>query len=192
HGLATPGFVIPTMNGVLMLTGGATLPAGAALLTLAAFGLPRRAGLGVKHLIAIEAVLLLAILGLGASAIVSPSLVPPVPAANSPAALALLAVSLLLFLLPRTRPLRTLLLTPRLSALRVLVGVAWLARSLVASLTLTYAQLGWWLGHGLELDGILAVGIPVALDLARSVQSRPLAGDLHASDLVLAGEAFLG
>src|SRR5207248_3039460 len=66
------------------------------------------------------------------------------------------------------------------------------ATSLVAALTMTYDQLGWWLGHGLELDGILAVGIPVALDLARSVQSRPLSGDLHASELVLAEEAFLG
>ena len=43
---------------------------------------------------------------------------------------------------------------------------------------MTYMELGWWLGHGLELDGILLVGIPVALDLRRDVQSRPLAGDL--------------
>jgi hypothetical protein len=74
----------------------------------------------------------------------------------------------------------------------VVIGIVWLGTSLVAALTMTYIQLGWWLGHGLELDGILAVGAAVALDLARSVQSRPLAGDLHASDLVLAEEAFLG
>src|SRR4029078_8788242 len=57
---------------------------------------------------------------------------------------------------------------------------------------MTYAQLGWWLGHGLELDGILVVGIPVALDLARTAQSRPLPGDLHASELVHSEERFLG
>jgi putative nucleotidyltransferase with HDIG domain len=90
------------------------------------------------------------------------------------------------------RALRTFLLTRRVSDLLVSIGIFWLATSLVAALTMTYAQLGWWLGHGLELDGILIVGIPVALDLARSVQSRPLAGDLHAVDLVGAEETFLG
>ena len=68
--------------------------------------------------------------------------------------------------------------------LLVVVGLVWLGTSLVASLTLTYADLGWWLGHMFELDGILIVGIPVALDLAHTAQSRPLAGDLHAADLV--------
>ena len=43
-----------------------------------------------------------------------------------------------------------------------------------------------------ELDGILIVGIPVALDLAHTAQSRPLAGDLHAADLVSSEEVFLG
>jgi putative nucleotidyltransferase with HDIG domain len=192
HGLATPGFIIPKMNGVIMFTGGATLPAGAALLALSSFGVPRRLKLGVKHLLLIEAVLLTAILGLGMSAIFFPTLVPPVPAANSPEALITLALSLLLFVMLGARALRTFLLTRRGSDLVVAVGIVWLGTSLVAALTMTYLQLGWWLGHGLELDGILAVGIPVALDLARSVQSRPLTGELHASDLVLAEEAFLG
>ena len=43
-----------------------------------------------------------------------------------------------------------------------------------------------------ELDGILIVGIPVALDLAHTAQSRPLAGDLHAADLVSSEQVFLG
>jgi hypothetical protein len=191
HGLATPGFVIPQMNGVIMFTGGATLPAGAALLAVSSFGV-RRLKLGVKPLLCIEAVLLAAIMVLGVSAIFSPSLVPSIPAANSPAALATLAVSLLLFLMLGARAFRTFLLTRRVADLVVAIGIVWLGTSLVAALTMTYMQLGWWLGHGLELDGILAVGIPVALDLARSVQSRPLSGDLHASDLVLAEETFLG
>ena len=43
-----------------------------------------------------------------------------------------------------------------------------------------------------ELDGILIVGIPVALDLAHTAQARPLAGDLSAADLVASEEVFLG
>jgi HD-GYP domain-containing protein (c-di-GMP phosphodiesterase class II) len=192
HGLATPGFIIPEMNGVIMLTGGATLPAGAALLTLSSFGVPRRLNLDVRRLLWIEGVLLAAVFGLGLSAILSPTLVPPVPAADSAPAMAMLVISLGLFVLLAARAFRTFLLTRRTSDLVVVIGIVWLATSLVASLTMTYLELGWWLGHGLEVDGILAVGIPVALDLARSVQSRPLAGDLHASDLVVAEETFLG
>jgi HD-GYP domain-containing protein (c-di-GMP phosphodiesterase class II) len=190
HGLSTPGFIIPKMNGVIMVTGGATLPAGAALLALSSLEYPRR--LSVKRLLIIEGVLLAVVLGVGLSAIFDPAGLPAVPAANSAPALALLAFGLLLFGLLATRAVRTFMLTRRVSDLLVTIGIFWLATSLVASLTMNYDQLGWWLGHGLELDGILVVGIPVALDLARSVQSRPLAGDLHPSDLVGSEETFLG
>ena len=193
HGLSTPGFITPDkMNGVIMITGGATLPTGAALLTLSSFAVNRRIRLSISHLLCIEAALLAAILGLGISAIFWPSLVPTVPQANSPAALGTLAFGLLLFGILAFRALHTFLLTRRYADLVVTIGLVWLGTSLWASLTLTYANLGWWMGHALELDGILAVGIPVAFDLARSVQSRPLAGDLHASDLVLSEESFLG
>ena len=43
-----------------------------------------------------------------------------------------------------------------------------------------------------ELIGIGLVGVPVALDLHRGAQSRPLAGDLRASELVSAADAFMG
>ena len=76
--------------------------------------------------------------------------------------------------------------------LLVVVGLVWLATSLVAALTMDYAQLGWWIGHEVELDGMLVVGIAVAIDLARAAQSRPLAGDLTAAELVAAEELFLG
>src|SRR6185437_4570549 len=168
------GFIVSQFTGVIMLTGGATLPVGAALLTLSSIGLPQRLHMTVRRLLVVEAVLLVAVLGLGVTAIYFPRLVPYVPAANSPAALATLAAGLLLFGLLALRAVRTFLLTRRVSDLAVAVGIMWLAVSLVAALTLTYAQLGWWLGHGLELDGILLVGIPVA------------------PDLVLAEETFLG
>jgi putative nucleotidyltransferase with HDIG domain len=39
---------------------------------------------------------------------------------------------------------------------------------------------------------MFVVGIPVALDLRRAAQSRPLVGDVTGADLVAAEEAFLG
>jgi HD-GYP domain-containing protein (c-di-GMP phosphodiesterase class II) len=57
---------------------------------------------------------------------------------------------------------------------------------------LTYLELGWWLGHLFELVGIVLVGVPVAADLRRAAQSRPLSGDLSAAELVAEEEAFLG
>ena len=53
-------------------------------------------------------------------------------------------------------------------------------------------DLGWWLGHAAELVGIGCVGVPVAMDLYRGEQSRPLAGDLRGADLVRAADDFLG
>jgi putative nucleotidyltransferase with HDIG domain len=140
----------------------------------------------------LEAVLLTAVLGLGLSAIAFPDLVPPVPEADSRAANVMLAVGLVLFGVLAMRALRTFLLTRRVADLVVTVGIVWLATCLVGALKMTYAEAGWWIAHGLELNGILVVGVPVALDLARTAQSRPLAGDLHAVDLVHSEERFLG
>ena len=77
-----------------------------------------------------------------------------------------------------------------LADLLVLVGIIWLATSLVAALTLTDATSAGGSGHMFELDGILIIGIPVALDLAHTAESRPLAGDLHAADLVVVGRGL--
>src|SRR6476620_806968 len=190
HGLATPGFLFE-YSGVLALSVGATLPVGAAILAFSVLPLPRVVR-AVKPLLVLEAVMLATVMGLGLLALFVPSILPAVPAANSPGAKALLVIGLVLFGVLAMRAFRTFLLTRRPADLVVTVGIVWLGTSLVAALTTTYVQLGWWLGHGLELDGILVVGIPVALDLARSVQSRPLAGDLDAVELVHAEERFLG
>jgi HD-GYP domain-containing protein (c-di-GMP phosphodiesterase class II) len=48
------------------------------------------------------------------------------------------------------------------------------------------------MGHEIELDGILLVGLAVAIDFARAAQSRPLSGDLGGADLVSAEDVFLG
>jgi HD-GYP domain-containing protein (c-di-GMP phosphodiesterase class II) len=190
HGLATPN-VIVGMNGVVAFTGGATLPVGGAILALTALPLVRRRG-AVRPLLALEALLLAVVLGLGASALVAPGLVPPVPAPNSPEALAALAAGLLFFLVLASRALRTHLLTHRWEDLVVAVGVAWLATALVPALTQTYVDIGWWLGHGFELVGLVLVAVPVWLDLRHAQPSRPLVGDLRGSELVASEERFLG
>jgi HD-GYP domain-containing protein (c-di-GMP phosphodiesterase class II) len=192
HGLGTPGFLFPDYQyGIVMITGGLTLPAGAAILALSAFRLPPFLR-GVKPLLVLQAVLLTAIMALGVAGLFYPSILPKVPAANSDEAMALLAFGLALFGILTLRALRTYLLTRRIADLMVVIGLAWLATALVASLTLTFADLGWWLGHMFELDGILIVAIPVALDLAHSSQARPLAGDLAGTELVSSEEVFLG
>ncbi len=191
HGISTPGYLFPSTGyGEVMLTGGATLPAGALILALSAFRLPftRR----VKPLLVLQAVLIAGIVSLGVLGLVRPSLIPEAPAASSPAAMAVLFSGLALFAVLFWRALRTYLLTRRAADLLVAIGIVWLGTALVAALTMGYSDLGWWLGHMFELDGIMIVAIPVALDLAHTAQARPLAGDLNAADLVSAEEVFLG
>jgi HD-GYP domain-containing protein (c-di-GMP phosphodiesterase class II) len=190
HGFSTPGVWFGN-NGVIALTGGATLPVGALILAMSVLPLPRVLQ-SVRALLLLEGVLLTVVLALGFSALAWPSLVPSVPAPNSDAAMALLVVGLLAYGLLALRALRTFLLTQRVLDLVVVVGLVWLASALVPALTMDFTQLGWWIGHEVELDGILLVGIAVAIDLARAAQSRPLAGDLSGADLVAAEDIFLG
>jgi putative nucleotidyltransferase with HDIG domain len=96
------------------------------------------------------------------------------------------------FAWPAVRAVRTYVLTRRLADLSVVIGITWLAVALYPQLMMYYGEIGWWIGHGLELVGVVLVGTPVALDIWRSVQSRPLVGDLQAAELVAAEEAFLG
>jgi HD-GYP domain-containing protein (c-di-GMP phosphodiesterase class II) len=190
HGFATPGILIG-YNGVVAFSGGATLPVGGAVLALSV--LPALRGpRGVRPLLILQAALLVGIAVLGVPGMVFPSLVPPVPSPASAAALTVLAIGLSFYGLLGFRALRTFLLTRRAADLVVVIGLGWLAGALVAALVLDYTQLGWWVGHGLELTGIGLVGGAVALDLYRGVQSRPLAGDLRGSELVEEEEAFLG
>ncbi|HEY8192568.1 MAG TPA: HD-GYP domain-containing protein [Gaiellaceae bacterium] len=190
HGIATPYFLIGE-NGVVSFTGGATLPIGGAILALTAVPRFRRPE-GVRSLLILQASLLTIILAMGVTAFTVPSLVPDVPEPRSPAALALLGIGLAFYALLAFRAFRTFLLTHRHADLLVVVGIAWLAAAIPPAMLMTYMQLGWWLGHAFELIGIVMVGLPVALDLRRAAQSRPLAGDLCASDLVRSEEEFLG
>jgi putative nucleotidyltransferase with HDIG domain len=190
HGLATPGMLVG-QNGVVSFTGGATLPVGAAVLALSAVPAFRRPE-GVRLLLVLQAALLCGIVALGAVGMLLPSTVPGVPEPGSNAAKILLATGLAFYALLAARALRTFLLTRRRADLLVLIGIVWLAAALPPAMLLRYFELGWWLGHGFELLGIVVVGVPVALDLRRTAQSRPLAGDLCGSELVAAEEAYLG
>jgi HD-GYP domain-containing protein (c-di-GMP phosphodiesterase class II) len=158
---------------------------------LSALPLPRVLH-SIVPLLVLQAVLLALIVALGASALAWPSLVPSVPAPRSPPALALLASGMAMYALLIVRALRTFLLTQRALDMAVVVGLAWLAVALVPALTMDFSYLAWWIGHEIELDGILLVGIAVGIDLARAAQSRPLAGDLGGADLVAGEDVFLG
>ncbi len=190
HGLATPGVLVGG-NGVVEITGGITLPVGGLILAASVLPLPRVLRNLVPFLV-LEGLLLVTILGLGLSALLRPSLLPAVPAPGSPEADALLAVGLFAYGIVGVRAFRTFLLTQRFLDLLVVVGLAWLATALVPALTMGWEYLGWWIGHEVELDGILLVGIAVAIDLARAAQARPLAGDLSGAELVQAEDVFLG
>ena len=190
HGLATPGVLIGN-NGVISLTGAATLPVGGAVLALSALPGLRRPQ-GIRALLVLQVVALVGVLGLGIIGMAVPSLVPPVPTPASPAAVIALVVGAFFYSLLILRALKTYLLTQRITDLTVVVGVAWLTAALPPALLLNYTDLGWWLGHGFELAGIVIVGTAVSIDLSKSVQSRPLAGDLRAAELVAQEEAFLG
>jgi putative nucleotidyltransferase with HDIG domain len=190
HGLASPGFVVE-MNGVVALTGAATLPVGGVILALSA--LPStRSRHAVSLLLWLQAALMAGVVALGLIALWVPSLVPSVPEPSSLPALVTLVLGLAFYGLLALRALHTASLTRRRADLGVFVGLVWLAGALVPALTKTYLDLSWWLGHGLEVAGVLLVGAPVAADLFRSSPSRPLAGDLRGAELVSAEEAFLG
>ncbi len=190
HGLTTPG-LLAGENGVVAFSGAATLPVGGAVLALSALPSIRRPE-KVRALLWLQAVLLLLIAGLGLAGILAPDIVPSVPETGSTAAWILLGVGLAFYGTLAFRAARTYLLTRRIGDLLVVFGTVLLCVALPAALLLSYSELGWWLGHGFELIGIGLVCIPVAVDLHRGAQSRPLSGDLRGAEFVRAADAFLG
>jgi putative nucleotidyltransferase with HDIG domain len=190
HGFATPGVVVD-LNGVIALAGGASLPVGVGLLALTAVpGLrrPRR----LAPLLVLQCVLAAGVLALGAAALAVPSLVPMVPQAGSPPAIALLVFGIGCLLILVHRAVRTHALTHRSADLLVVAGCAWLGVALYAQLAMGPGSVAFYGGHALEIGGVALIGIPTVLDLARVGASRPLVGDLTAVELVAAEEAYLG
>ena len=190
HGFATPGIVVG-MNGVIALTGAASLPAGAAVLALSALPSMRHPQ-RIRPLLILQGVLAVGIILLGTLGLLFPALVPSVPKVRSPAAIVLLVFGMTFFGALALRGLRTFTLTRRTTDLLVTVGCFWLGTALVPQLILGFGTVGFYMGHAMELIGIVLVGIPAALDLRQGGPSRPLVGDLTASQLVADQEAFLG
>jgi putative nucleotidyltransferase with HDIG domain len=195
HGLATPGVILAEQPGdttpLLAFAGGATLPVGGVLLSLAAWPRLLRPA-AVPALLRIHALVLFVIVGLGVLGMADESILPTQPAARGPAAMTLFVLGIALLLAVASRALRTFILTRRTADLLVVCGMCLLTVSLGASLTFEVWSIGWWAGHALELAGIAMVGVPVGLDLVRGNQSRPLAGDLSGLELVGQEEAYLG
>jgi putative nucleotidyltransferase with HDIG domain len=190
HGLVTPG-VLVGMNGLISVTGAATLPVGAAVMTLSALA-PFTGRNAIRRVLAVEAALGAAIVGLSVLGSLVPSLVPGVPSPRSAPAIVLFAVGLTLYGALAVRAMNTFLLTRRAADFAVVLGIVLLAAALYGALILTFTDLGWWLGHIFELLGILVVGASLVYDLRRGRRSRPLVGDLRAAELVAEEEAFLG
>jgi putative nucleotidyltransferase with HDIG domain len=189
HGLSTPGMILGP-NGLIAVTGAATLPVGAAVMTLAA--LPPFVGRNaIKHVLVVEGALALAIVVFSLVGALVPSAVPGVPAPRSAAAIALFAVGLVLYGALSVRAMNTFLLTRRFADFAVVLGIVLLACALYSALFLSFMDLGWWLGHIFEVTGIVVVGSSLVFDLRRGRRSRPLVGDLRAAELVAAEEAFL-
>jgi HD-GYP domain-containing protein (c-di-GMP phosphodiesterase class II) len=190
HGLATPGVLVGS-NGVVALSGGVTIPVGAALLTL--LGVPRLADpRRLRLILGIQLATMVVIFVVSGLGLEYPVLVPDVPAPKSLSAILLLLGGGALLAVVGLRALRTFMLSRRGSDLAILVGVWWLALALLPALLMGWSYLDWWLGHMLEIAGIALVGLPVARDLRRAAPSRTLAGDLRAAELVSSCEAFMG
>jgi putative nucleotidyltransferase with HDIG domain len=190
HGFATPGMIVGK-NGVIALAGGASLPVGVGLLALTALPALRRPR-RISALLWLQGALAAGVLSLGALALALPSLVPSVPQAGTAPANFLLVFGLTCLAVLTHRAVRTHALTHRPADLLVVTGCAWLAVALVAQLAIGPGNLAFYGGHAFELGGIALIGIPTVLDLARGGASRPLVGDLSATELVAAEEAYLG
>lgn len=190
HGLVTPGVIVGP-NGLIALTGAATLPLGGIVLALAALP-PFTGPRAIPRVLAIEAVLGAAIVILSVLGAAVPHLVPALPTAKSPAAVAMFGVGLVVYGALAVRAMHTFLLTRRFADLAVVFGIVLLATALYGALFLQFTDLGWWMGHAFELLGIVIVGGSLVYDLRRGRRSRALVGDLRAADLVASEEAFLG
>lgn len=191
HGLATEDVLIGEHISAMVLTGGAALPVAGAVISLSALPSLQRPG-DVGWLVWLNVAIFAVIAALGTIALLAPGAVPEVPSAGSPAAVAALVCGWIFFGLLAVRSTRTYALTRRRADLAVACGVLTLGSALAPVLLFGVWSWGWWIGHGFEFVGIGLIGVPVAFDIHRAGQSRPLIGDLRGADLVAREEAYLG
>src|SRR3954465_54885 len=190
HGLSTPGVLIGR-NGLIAVTGAATLPVGGCVMALSA--LPQFASArSIPRVLAVQISIATAIVVFSIIGAVDPGVVPSVPSPKSAPAIALFALGLVVYGALALRAANTFLLTRRAADFAVVLGIVLLACSLYGAVILSFMDLGWWLGHIFELTGIIVVGASLVFDLRRGRRSRPLVGNLRAAELVASEEAFLG
>jgi putative nucleotidyltransferase with HDIG domain len=190
HGLATPGVLVGN-NGVIATAGGLSIPIGVVLLALTALPALRRPR-DVRPLLALQAVAAPAVAAFGVIGLMNPSLVPAAPEPGSPEAYAVVAIGVTCTVILAVRALRTHALTRRTADALVALGCAWLAWAMWGTLIVGSMTAAYYVGHVLEIAAVGLIGIPAALDLRRHGASRPLSGDLTATELVAAEEAYLG
>ena len=176
--------------GVARIAEMATLPMGALVLALSAapeLRQRRRVELVAQSGPAL-AVFLVVVLALIFSAA---DKVPAVPRPGSDVAVGIVALTTLLLVVLARRAARTAVLSERRSDAIVTLGTV---ISIFAFWGIANAFRGdvlWWTAHLLEVVGLAAMCIPAARDLTRATSSRPLVGDLRASDIVADEESFL-
>ena len=190
HALATPGIFLPA-NGLVQIAGALNLPIGGTILAASGLSVLRRPR-HIKLLLGLQLAVVGELALIGGLILVSAPVIPFVPSPSSIEANVIFALGASPLVLLAWRAARTHLLTRRPADLIVAHGVVWLIAAQYALLHFTMMQAGFWAAHVLEVGGIGMVAIPAALDLRHAVSSRPLAGDLRASDLVEHEEAFLG
>jgi hypothetical protein len=158
-------------NGLFQLAGALNLPAGAAILVAAALpavGRPRK----VEALFVLQLLLVAALLGTGAVALLQAASVAAIPAPASDAAMLVFAAGAAAFALLAWRAGRTYLLTRRTSDLLVAVGAVWLIVAQYGLLRYGMMDAAWWLAHGVEVAGIALIGIPAPLSATASLLDR--------------------
>ena len=136
--------------------------------------------------------LFVGIIVLGGVGLAFPEAIPAVPQPKSTPAELLFGVGGTALLLLIGRAVRTYRLTRRAGDLAVAVGCTWLGVTLYANLILGFGTFGFAIAHPLEIAAVALVGLPAALDIKRAGASRPLVGDLTATELVAGEEAYLG
>ena len=166
------------------------MPVGAGLLALTALPSLRRPG-RVQPLIVAQVALFFGVLIFGLIGLSMPDAVPAVPQAKSAPAIVLLVAGAALPALLIVRAVRTYMLTRRSADLRSRSAAPGSAsRSTPTCHRPDDARL---LPRPRARDRRrMLVAIPAALDIKRAGASRPLVGDLTATELVASEEAYLG
>lgn len=191
HVAGAPGVLSTDSTPLTAVAGGLAIPVGAAM--LAAAGDPvLRGGRLLGPATGAAAVVVALVMGIGVVGFLSPHTLPERPAPLSLDGLVLLVVGGVCLATLALRATTTLQLTQRRRDLAVVVGLALLVTALVAAFAFGWQTSGFWWGHTLQVGGILLIGGAMALDLRDAVPSQAVHGDLSATALVLAEEAFLG